>query len=351
MGLWNWVMDKLVGDAPADTPQENRTTTAVATLDAPEQAGGAEQRASDEAPWWARADATLTEAVGIARPDMPTEVLAIENLIVANFDGHDLSLPPLPRVPEIVLRELSASNSSMRKVAEEIAEDQVCAAAVLRMANSPLYRGMHKITSVEPAVIRLGVGAIRTLMLHQTMRSVTRKEKRGEHNYAEMLSLRAVASASVNRALSRFTGTDAEEAFLIGLLHDIGSVVVLRIVNSQQKFSRFDVDLDAFEYLCFESHQEFGELLADSWGLPEKLTALIASHHTYPADDDPFRQERLQLTLTDMIGSLLGFAPPAAYDLLGSRAARDLNLADDPGFVKFLMQLPDELEATMAVFE
>ena len=140
---------------------------------------------------------------------------------------------------------------------------------------------------------------------------------------------------------------DEEVAFLIGLLHDIGNVIVLRIVHGYSLPTRYEIDTDTFEYLCGESHQEFGELIADSWGLPPHLKSLLADHHRHPAPDDPLRNERLQLQLSDIICSLLAYAPFEPYDLLACRVVQDLGLADDAKFVAFLERLPDDVDETI----
>ena len=152
------------------------------------------------------------------------------------------------------------------------------------------------------------------------------------------------------RELSRFTTLDQEDAFLIGLLHDIGSVIVLRIAQAQKRYSGYEVDVDSFDYLCYECHQEFGELVAEQWHLPEALKALIADHHTYPSSDDPLRVERLQLQVADMINSLLGYARPASYHLLEARAVQELGLAERGDFAAFLNELPDTVEEALDIF-
>jgi HD-like signal output (HDOD) protein len=283
----------------------------------------------------------------VARPELDAEERALENSIIAHFDGHDLSLPPLPQSPERVLRALRNANLNLFQVAHEIGEDQVTAAAVLRLANSPLYRGMDRMTALEPAVVRLGGKALRTLMMHLTLRSVTAQETRNGHRWAEALSARALASGLIMRSLSRFTRVDPEEAFLIGLLHDIGAVVVLRIANRHTHVNRSLVREEVFEYLCHESHQEFGELLADAWELPPRIKSLVANHHSPVDADDPLRRERLQLQLADMLVGLLGFAPTAPYDILRSAAAMEFDLPARAEFFRFLEKLPAELDEAM----
>jgi len=354
VGLWDWVTATLLGERPSypsvgsppaaisPLPEESDSATACATLeqDSPEEAC--------EPPWWRPSGADLLGLTGLPRPELSSEARALENLLILHFDGRNLALPSLPHAPEQILRILDAKECGLGRVAQEIGKDQVAAAAVLQLANSPLYRGLVKVTAIEPAVVRLGVNAIRMAMLNLSMRSIAFRERRKGSNRAESLWHRALAAGTVMRALSGFTGLNPEEAFLIGLLHDIGNVIVLRIANAQPPGARLETDDEAFEYLCEEGHQEFGELLADAWSLPLRLKTLIADHHTYPAADQPFRCERLQLHLTDMICALLGFAPFAPYALEESRAVCDLGLLDRADFESFLAALPGELEQTLA---
>lgn len=346
MGLWDWVMDKLtsVGGGNAPASAELATTgveTAVAEC-APEDT-------STQPRWWEADHLVLTELQPIVRPNLSAEMLALENLIVSYFDGHDLNLPTMPRVPEQVLRELSSPNYSIRKVGAEISGDPVTSAAVLRLANSPLYRGMNKIAAVEPAIVRVGTGAIRALMLHQTLAVLTRAERKASQRLADILSLRAVASGATMRELAVLMRMDVDEAFMIGLLHDIGAVMVLRIINRQRPYVG-RVDLDAFEYLAHMAHQEFGELLGSAWNLPDKFTHLLADHHRYPEPGDPLRHERLMLQLSDMIGGVLGFAPEAPYDVRNAQPALDLGLTDRGEYVDMLAALPDRVEDALQAF-
>ena len=300
MGLWNWILDKLTDESPGRTVDDFSPSTtgscesAVATLEAPEEPSAQDEGTSVER-WWAPEGATIVSPPDVQCPDMPAEARALESLLISHFDGHDLKMPPLLHVAERVLTKLRDPKGGMTAVAREIEGDQVVAAAVLRMANSPLYRGLHRITALQAAVTRLGVKAIRTLMMHQSLRAAMSGGKGKASDLAQLLWERSMASACIMGYLSKFTSVDEEDARLIGLLHDIGSVIVLRVADEDHTFTRFDLDLDTFEYLCFESHQEFGELVADAWKLPDDLKALISDHHAYPSADDPLRIERLQL--------------------------------------------------------
>ena len=85
----------------------------------------------------------------------------------------------LPSLPHIVVRLLNASmddDSSMRELSALIIRDPALAAQILRLANSPLYSGRGHVSSIESAVVKLGVKAVRclaiTLSIHQSFQAV-----------------------------------------------------------------------------------------------------------------------------------------------------------------------------------
>lgn len=331
MSFWDWLFGKI--SEPRDRAAGAQGAawgepTATAVLDEP--------------PWWQVQPDALGEAAAMARPDLSPDARALENILISHFDGHDLQIPPLMQVAEQALRRLAKENCNFSEVARELSEDPVIAGSVLRLANSPLYRGAHKITSVQQAVTRLGHKALRTLLLHESMRAAM-FGKAGKDPFAELLWQRSLASAVVMRELSRLCGTDADDAYLLGLLHDIGSVLVLRILRGEMRFGKFQVTEDEFEYLCRESHQEFGELIAADWKLPTGIAAVVADHHRHPTPEDEHRVARLQVQLGDLIVAMLGLGPEGSYDLVQARAAQELGLGDRPEYRTLLDRLPQEV--------
>lgn len=349
MGIWKWIVESVSSPSPSGNERADGKLTSngggVAVLDHPSAREGDLQDR-----WWSPEGAELTEQIETQRPQMPPEIRALENLLVSHFDGHDLSLPSLPQAAERVLGMLSRSDCDPGAVASVISEDQVLAGGILRITNSPLYRAQDKITSLKAAVTRLGVKMIRTIMMQHALRAATSHRKGSDNELAEIVWRRSLASAGIIRGLSRFTSADEEEASLAGLLHDVGNVIVLRVVMSQEALTHDKIDVEMFEYLCYECHQEFGELIADAWKLPDELKALILDHHTYPSPDDPQRTIRLLLQLTDMINPMLGYSLHVSYNLPESRVVRDLGLTQNDAFFRFLDELPSQIEETALSF-
>jgi HD-like signal output (HDOD) protein len=327
---------------PADPPE---TSSTLAVLERPSD--GDPDAESAESPWWEPPGNTLFDYEAPARPDLTTEARAIENLLISMFDGHNLNLPPLLNVAERVLVSLRDPRHNLSDLCRVISEDQVITAAVMRMANSPLYRGLNRVASLNNALTRLGTAALKTLMVRESLRSAMFARHRDPTGFAERIWKRSLASAAIMQELARFTSVASDDAALYGLLHDIGNVVVLRTVFDQSRIAGASLDEESFEYLCSECHQEFGELIAASWKLPPEIAALVSQHHLPPAPDDPLRTERLMLAVTDMIGSLLGYAPYRPYALLDAHPARELGLAGRSDFIESLRNLPDTLAGSL----
>jgi HD-like signal output (HDOD) protein len=265
----------------------------------------------------------------------------------AQLTGQDLNLPPAPRAVERVLGLLHSPDCEFEDLARLIAEDQVVSATVLRIANSPIYRGNDRITALKPALTRLGLGPVRTLMLHESLRAAMFPGGAADRALAQMLWDRSLASGCVMRRLSSVVGTNEESSFLIGLLQDVGNVVVLREAHRQQALTHRHVQLEAFEHLCLKYHQVFGRALAEYWQLPPEIKDLIGDHHDYPAADDPLRTERWQIQLCEMIRSMLGYGPEVEYDLVNSAPARALGLDGREDFTRLLDDLPGHLDEAL----
>jgi HD-like signal output (HDOD) protein len=184
-------------------------------------------------------------------------------------------------------------------------------------------------------------------MLHESLRAAMFPVGSADRALAQMLWDRSLAGGCIMRRMSSLVGANEENAFLVGLLHDVGNVIVLREAHRQQALTRHHVPLDAFEHLCRKYHQAFGRALAEYWQLPPELKELIANHHDPPAAADPLRAQRWLVQLCDMIASMLGYAPEVEYDLVNSEPARALGLDGREDFTRLLDEIPAHLEEAM----
>lgn len=351
MRFWDWFLSLLLGDrySARGADADEGVATAVATIDeeAPAEAesSGEEEAAADgERPWWDPPDPVFTEFQAPAKPAMSRIAAALENVLSSQVAAEDVNLPPMPHGVERILSAIERPGSNATKIAELVGEDQVRAAAVLRTANSAMFASYERVTRLPVAVARIGTEVLRTVMMRESLRAATLGLKGADAKLAKLIWERALAAACIMRGLANFTGVNPEDACVIGLLYDIGTVGILREAAEQSKMLRQHVNAPEFEYLCHIHHENFGRHVAAAWHLPQRLQEIIADHHREPAADDPLRAERLMIQLTEMILSRFGFSPPLPYRILESPVCVALKIHDGRGFVDFLKVLPNEIQ-------
>src|ERR1043165_3394475 len=207
---------------------------------------------------------------------MTNEKMDIESLI-------SMELPPLSNSAMRVSTLALDLNASPRSIAEAIGYDPALSARILRAANSPLYAMERNITTLPSAVITLGNQTLYALAIISTA-SDTFDEQIRKRPAGRKLLEHLVSSGLVARELSRILnmrGTD--EAFLCGLLHDIGKLVMLK--RNEELYLQVDEVSDEEQALILEqelfgfTHAQVGGMIAKRWGLPEAICYAIYSHH------------------------------------------------------------------------
>jgi putative nucleotidyltransferase with HDIG domain len=203
-----------------------------------------------------------------------------------------VELPLLPGVAMEVTNVANQENADSRVIAELLRKDQAMAAHVLRVVSSPVYSGRTQIVSLQQAVARLGVQKIREISLAIAFRVGVFKLK-GFESEITALFQHSVAAGMFAQEVARVTRRNVEDAFMCGLLHDVGRPVILQAlvqILSEQKLS---VPASAVIAATGELHSDVGGTLADSWGLPEAVEMSIRHHHAASPPDTHVNSVRI----------------------------------------------------------
>ncbi len=284
----------------------------------------------------------------------PAEQESFETCAAALRDPN-IELPQLQRVAQQLLVELRSDDVDLPHAAQTAAQDPSLAADVLRLANSAAFGGTHEIRRLEQAFIRLGRRRIQSLTLAASLKSVSIHSGGAQRSLGEELWQAALASAVILERVAGRVGLAEEDAFLIGLLHDIGLLAVLRVTSDCQLRRRGRLPRSVFERLGREWHEAVGRRLAEAWKLPHPLPELIGDHHCPPADEDPLRRERLLLAFADSTVARLGYGlishltagpPPGAF--LELPCVRGLGFDDGPDTRALLAEFPRLLATRMS---
>jgi len=192
-------------------------------------------------------------------------------------------LPTLPQVMERVMEVITDPNSSAADLGREIAKDQSLTAKILRMVNSAFYGFYRQIDSVDDAVVILGYNEVRILTLTVSVFDSFGPSRTGWNR--PQFWQHALATAVGAEYLAQGGATLAKEAYIAGLLHDIGKVAFDKLLGTEwmrvlQRAEKDQIALDGIELEEFgASHATAGGWLAERWHLPERIAQAVAYHH------------------------------------------------------------------------
>ncbi len=279
-------------------------------------------------PWWVpRGEPVLSapeasQVMGVADQ-------AMCDLCQRALEDPDLELPQLPQVAQQLLLMLHDDNADLRRAAEIAGRDPALTSEVLRLVNSVAYRGDNQILGLEQAFVRLGRRAVRALVLSSSVKSLAIRTGGAKQTLGEELWRRSIASAVVTASLAPHCDLPEEDLFLVGLLHDIGWLAVLKVTHGFQATSRRKVPREVFDALGTRWHEPLGRRLAEAWELPDPLPEVIGSHHATPGADNPVATYRHLVALADVVCAMLEYAPYVPYDFFGLPCVRELGLAEN----------------------
>ncbi|TVQ32384.1 MAG: GGDEF domain-containing protein [Phycisphaeraceae bacterium] len=225
-----------------------------------------------------------------------------------------LSCPRLPSVPPIAVRVIEMTqdeNVKLREIANTIQNDQGLATKILRTVNSPFYGLSKPCSTIHQAQLMLGLNGVKTLALgFSLVASLDRDADRG-FNYEEYWR-RAIYTAIASKlAANRCGCTAAEEAFLGGLLQDIGMVAMFRALGETYGDVLKDCagkhsELGSKELETLELHHaEIGAMLAERWRLPEALIVPIRFHERPTAAPQEYQSVARCIGLGNIAAELL----------------------------------------------
>ena len=207
-------------------------------------------------------------------------------------DAIRASIHELPVLPTAVTRLLSITQQadvSVGEIARVIESDPTLMARTLRVANSSLYSTAREIKTAQQAAVLLGIEAIVNLALSVSVASVQNNLHEHLPIDANAFGQHSIAVALVSRKLARrFKLSNPGKAFVAGLLHDIGKLVLLMhfgddYAHFMMRAQQGEKALDALEKETYGlDHAAAGHALCLHWNVPGSMAEAVATHHAAP---------------------------------------------------------------------
>lgn len=264
-------------------------------------------------------------------PGCAALVAHVERRIAA----RSLELPVLPEVATRIMTMTAEEGCSMAALAGVIRRDPSMASHFLRIANSPAYRPASPLVTLQQALGRLGTAQIRQMAVLISCKGRLFAVPGHEREVRELFQ-HSLAAALFAQEIARSRRWNVEEAFLCGLLHDIGRPVLLQLLVDVQKELRTRAHPETIASLVATHHARVGSELLRQWALPAPVSETALFHHD-PRSAPTCRKTALMTALADDL----------AHFLLQSRPLDEQALRAHPTLAP-LSLYADELDLLLA---
>jgi putative nucleotidyltransferase with HDIG domain len=197
-------------------------------------------------------------------------------------------LPTIPVVATRVMQMMEDMKTTADDLAKAVAADPAVAARVMKISNSAFYGCQRQIQTLSAAIVVLGYNTLKSLVVAASVKQVYKpfgltEQMLWEHSFGAALAARIIARKTkiVNE----------EEAFLAGLFHDIGKIIMNSLDRDKfqiliQRCYNEDIPFTEVEKSEFPfTHDEVGAFVIKKWNFPEALTTAVLRHHDFAFDE------------------------------------------------------------------
>ena len=221
-------------------------------------------------------------------------------------------MPPLPQSITQILEITKDTSSSAQDLAKVFERDPTLTVNILKLANSPVYGFSSKISTITHAIVCLGLETVKSIALTSSTHEMLNKEIPAYCLEEGMLWQHSISSATCARIIAQRIGyKDNEEAYIAGLLLDIGKIVLSHFAEGQFEQVAEKANDDNIPFNIAEQkilgfgHPQVGGRVIKKWNLPSSLVEAVQYHHE-PNKAEINKTLTYIVHLADAISCMLG---------------------------------------------
>lgn len=279
-------------------------------------------------------------AVADTEPTAASDAIGLE--LGRALSAGKLNLPPLPGVATEVLSSTSGDQADAKRLAELIQRDQSLASHVMRVVNSPLFRGSIEVVSLQQAIARLGMERVRDIAFTASVSAVLLANSRYE-NLVRSAWKRSLTTGLWAKEVARSCRKNVELAYLAGLFHNVGTPLVVRFIEEYDEV----ISAERVDSLIEEFGKPAAQMLFIEWKLPASLSLVLERYQRWQEQSPP--DDLALMTATAVLFASTLEACPDANEaragLVGTAECEALNLY--PEDVDALLERAESVRETM----
>lgn len=259
-------------------------------------------------------------------------IVQLTKLINENIGSGKTSLPVFNKIALKLQQELSKAEPDQQVIKKMISNDPSLTGHLLKIANSAYYKGMEDVTTVQEAIFRLGMAEVANLVLLITQKSNFQSRDSYIQEIMNRLWKHSVGCAIGAKWIATRCGCSdlSSQAFTAGLLHDVGKLFILTVVDSliMSGHDEIKAPLKVLNRIMGDLHVIHGYSLMKIWALPEIYCEVVRDHHKEKIDSKNILLPVVKLVdmACNKIG--LGIATDSGYAPEDTGEAKILGLTD-----------------------
>jgi putative nucleotidyltransferase with HDIG domain len=266
--------------------------------------------------------------------------------ITAQFKRGEINLPVYPKI-NTKFTELIRQGARVATISELLRSDMGISSRLISISNSPYYRGVTENKTLEQAVSRLGLNETKKHVSILSNRALYTTNNSKFFTLFENLWSHSLSCAHAAEFLSMNLQSDKQdEVFTMGLLHDIGKLVLLQIIAELESGGELEEGMDRNELtnILKEYHGNFGAALFKKWRFPESYIN-ISQYHDKLEEAETITRELLMVNMANLIVKNLGFGQTHPLNVVLEQTGSfrllkltDTLITDTKKYVKNMMQ-------------
>jgi HD-like signal output (HDOD) protein len=216
------------------------------------------------------------------------KLIAAEEILLEEIDRRietgEFHLPQLPSKSATIISLANDPRSEMKELTKLISTDPVLSGELVRTANSAMYAGHEPVRSIQAGVMRIGTRALRTIVLSVSMRGI-RLTSKSLASYGEYVWGQTQSVSRIAWSIGPQAGFEQETAFLLAMLHDVGKLPLLSMLDDVSRGGR-TVSRALIGKVFQRFHERVGRALADRWQMGDELVSVAGCHHDFEKNEE-----------------------------------------------------------------
>lgn len=273
-------------------------------------------------------------------------------IIEEYVEGDKVTLPPFDQTALRIQQEIQKEDVQVSQIEGLIASDPAISTQVLKLANSSFFRGLSKVLTIHDAIVRLGLDEITKMVLILSQKKLYQTKDSFIKNYRQNLWLHSVVCAMTSLWVAKEGGFEkrAQEAFFAALLHDIGKLFLITVIEEIEKSKDvpFIPSKSIINEIISTLHCQQGYNLLAKWHIPEQYCLVAKEHHA--EQFDPQNVPLIILRLVDKTCIKLGLSGETPMGETSITAEANFFGFSDIKLAELELQIEDTFEKVNSLY-